>query len=150
MSCCSPEVADSLTKTNIIDLQRYLLKPGTYQTELKIADVNNPQQKQVKNTLTLVIPEPTDSIYVSDIELAEYFEKSTVQTTFTKSGYEVMPIPFTYFPEKATKLNFYAEGYNTKQLGADAKFLFIYYIESAEMKEMVMGYHVFAKRKAEE
>ncbi|MHB8259882.1 MAG: GWxTD domain-containing protein [Bacteroidia bacterium] len=147
----SPELTDTLAKTNFKDLQRYLLNAGTYQTEITISDANNPQQKPEKSTLTVVIPTPTDSIYVSDIELVDYFEKSTAQTTFTKSGYEVVPIPFTYFPEKVTTLSFYAEGYNTlKQLGADSKFLFIYYIESAEMKEMVMGYHVFAKRKSEE
>jgi GWxTD domain-containing protein len=147
----SPEVLDTNYKSDIIDLQRYLLKPGTYQAEIKITDAYNAKQEPVKSTLTVIIPQATDSIFVSDIELAEPFLKSTEQTSFSKSGYEVVPIPFTYFPEKVTKLSFYAEGYNTlKQLGADSKFLLVYYIESAEMKEIVTGYHTFIKHKSEE
>ncbi len=147
----SPEVLDTNFKSDIIDLQRYLLKPGTYQAEIKIADINDSRQEPIQNILTIIIPQSTDSIYISDIELAESFQKSTEQTSYTKSGYEVVPIPFTYIPEKVTKLNFYAEGYNTlKQLGNDSKFLFIYYIESAEMKEIVTGYRTFIKHKSEE
>ena len=147
----SPEILDTTNKPNFIDLQRYPLKPGIYQAEIKIADVNGKSLEPIKSLLTLTIPEPTDSIYISDIELAESVKKSVEQTTVTKSGYDMVPYPLTYFPEQVNKLNFYIEGYNTlKQLGADAKFLYTYYIESAEMKEIITGYHNFSKHKSEE
>jgi GWxTD domain-containing protein len=147
----SPEMPDTSDKPNFLDAQRYVLKPGTYLAEIKIGDVNNPKQEPVKSTMTIVIPPATDSIYVSDIELVESFQKTTAQTPFTKNGYEIIPYPLTYFNDRVNKLSFYVEGYNTlKQLGADSKFLFIYYIEAAEMKEVVTDYHTFTKHKSEE
>jgi GWxTD domain-containing protein len=147
----SPEILDLSNKPNFIDLQRYSLKAGTYQAEIKILDVNDKNIEPVKSLQTITIPEQTDSIYISDIELAESIQKSVAQTSITKSGYDIVPYPLTYFPEQMNKLNFYIEGYNTlKQLGADSKFLFTYYIESAEMKEIVSGYHNFLKHKSEE
>ena len=147
----SPEVADTIDKPNFLDAQRYSLKPGTYLAEIRIGDVNNPKQEPVKSSMVIVIPAAMDSIYISDIELAESFQKTNEQTPFTKSGYNIYPYPYTYFSENANKLNFYVEGYNTiKQLGIDSKFLFVYYIEAAEMKEIVTGCHTFSKHKSEE
>lgn len=147
----SPEILDTTNKPNFIDLQRYPLKPGTYQAEIKIGDVNNAMAEPTKGVLTITIAEQTDSISISDIELAESVIKSEQPTSVTKSGYDIVPYPLTYFPEKVNKLNFYVEAYHTlKQLGTDSKFLFTYYIESAEMKEILVGYHTFSKHKSEE
>jgi GWxTD domain-containing protein len=147
----SPEIIDTTNKPNFIDLQRYPLKSGTYQVEIKISDVNNIKVEPTKGLLTIIVANPTDSTRISDIELAESATKSELPTSITKSGYDIVPYPLTYFPEKMDKLNFYVEAYNTlKQLGVDSKFLFTYYIESAEMKEIVTGYHTFTKHKSEE
>ena len=147
----SPEVPDTFNKPNFLDVQRFFLKPGSYQAEIKISDVNNPKQEPVRSNMVVVMDQPTDSIGISDIELAESFERTIEKSTFSKSGFDVYPYPYTYFPEQITKLNFYIEGYNTlKQLGADSKFLFVYYIESAEMKEVITGYHTFSKHKSED
>jgi len=147
----SPEILDTLNKPNFIDLQRYVLKPGTYQAEIKISDANNPKEEPTKGKLTIVIAEQNDSLKISDIELAESVTKSVQPSVVTKSGYDIVPYPLTHFPEKVNKLNFYVEAYNTlKQLGADSKFLFTYYIEAAEMKEIITGFHTFAKHKSEE
>ncbi len=147
----SPEILDTSNKPNFIDLQRYALKPGTYQAEIKIADVNDTKTVPTKGNLTIVIAEQSDSLLISDIELAESVIKSEQPSSVTKSGYDIIPYPLTHFPEKVNKLSFYIETYNTlKQLGVDSKFLFTYYIESAEMKEIVTGYHTFVKHKSEE
>jgi GWxTD domain-containing protein len=147
----SPEILDTTNKPNFVDLQRYPLKPGTYQAEIKISDVNNTKAEPTKGKLTIVIAEQNDSLRISDIELAESVTKAEQPTSVTKSGYDIVPYPLAHFPEKINRLNFYVEVYNSlKQLGADSKFLFTYYIESAEMKEIVTGFHTFSKHKAEE
>ncbi|HKC68135.1 MAG TPA: GWxTD domain-containing protein [Bacteroidia bacterium] len=147
----SPEILDTTRKPNFIDLQRYALKPGTYQAEIKIADVNNDKAEPTKGTLTVVIAELNDSLRFSDIELAESVIKSDQPSSITKSGYDITPYPLTHFPEKVDRLNFYIEAYNTaKQLGADSKFLFTYYIETAELKEVVTGFYTFVKQKSAE
>jgi len=147
----SPEIMDTAHKPNFIDLQRYTLKPGTYQAEIKIADINNAKEEPTKGNLTIVIAEQSDSLLISDIEMAESVIKSEQPSSITKSGYDIVPYPLTHFPEKVNKLSFYIEIYNAlKQLGADSKFLFTYYIESAGTKEIMVGYHTFNKHKSEE
>ena len=147
----SPEILDTAHKPNFVDLQRYPLKPGTYQAEIKISDANNAKEEPTKGKLTIIIAEQNDSLHISDIELAESVTKAELPTSVTKSGYDIVPYPLAHFPEKVNRLNFYVEIYNSlKQLGADSKFLFTYYIESAEMKEIVTGYHTFSKHKSEE
>jgi len=146
----SPEIIDTTSKPNFIDLQRYQLKPGTYQVEIKIADANTNKQEPLTK-LTIIIPEETEDIRISDIELGESVTKSTAKTAITKSGYDIIPYPLTSFSEDANKLIFYVEGYNTlNNLGKDAKFLFNYYIESAETKVALAGYANFTKQIAKE
>ena len=147
----SPEILDTAHKPNFIDLQRYTLKPGNYQVEIKISDANNTKEEPTKGLITLVVAEPTDNVSISDIELAESVTKAEQVSTVTKSGYDIVPYPLAHFPEKVNNLNFYVEAYNTlKQFGAESKFLFTYYIESAEMKEIITGFHTFVKHKSEE
>ncbi|MEO8759864.1 MAG: GWxTD domain-containing protein [Bacteroidia bacterium] len=146
----SPEILDTNNKPNFIDLQRYSLKPGTYQAEIKIADANDSKQAPT-TTLTIVIPEQTNDVSISDIELAESVKKATLKNAVTKNGYDIVPYPLTSFSEDDSKLIFYVEGYNTlKNLGADAKFLFNYYIEAAETKVALAGFSVFTKQIAKE
>ncbi len=146
----SPEIVDTTHKPDFIDLQRYQLKPGTYQIEIKLADANN-DKTEPATALTIIIPEQTTNINISDIELAESFQKSIKPTAVTKSGYDIIPYPFTSFPEKINKLNFYVEGYNTsKELGAESKFLYSYYIEAAETKVTMNGYSNFSKQTTKE
>jgi GWxTD domain-containing protein len=146
----SPEIPDTNNRPNFIDLQRYPLKPGTYQVEIKIADASSSQQEPPA-TLTIVIPEQKIDISISDVELAESVKKSVTATSITKNGYDIVPYPYTSFSEKETKLSFYIEGYNTlKNLGADSKFLYSYYIESAETNVALAGYATFSKQTAKE
>src|ERR1700744_1897816 len=83
----SPEILDTNNKPNFIDLQRYQLKLGTYQAEIKIADANDNKQEPVTK-IDIVIAEPGDSIRLSDIELGESVKKATAKTSITKSGYD--------------------------------------------------------------
>ena len=147
----SPETADTNNKPNFIDLQRYKLGPGTYQAEIKIVDANDTKQTEPSAKLTIVIPEQTDDISISDIELVESFQKSEAKTAISKSGYDIVPYPLTSFSENVDKLIFYVEGYNTlKNLGADSKFLYNYYIESAETKVALDGLSTFSKQTSKE
>ena len=147
----SPQILDTLHKPDFIDLQRYPLKPGKYQAEIKISDFNRPGEEATKGSFILEINQPSDSIYISDVEFAESIEKSTQTSMITKSGYNVVPYPLTHFPEHMTRLQFYVEVYNTlKQLGKDAKYLFTYYLETDETKEILTAYHTFQKQNAAE
>lgn len=146
----SPEILDTSNKPSFIDLQRYWLKPGTYTMELQVSDKNTLKQPAVSISETITVPEETGKIYISDVELAESFAKTTEAGNISKNGYDIVPYPLTHFPESMSAISFYAEIYNTIGQLKDDKFLLEYYIESAEMKEMISGFHTFSKQKPAE
>jgi len=148
----SPEIIDTSNKPNFIDLQRYSLKAGAYTMQVKISDFNKPAIEAISASQIIKIKEPAaDSIAISDIELLESFAKTEHPGIITKSGYDVIPYVLRYYPETMNKLAFYAEGYNALQkLGADSRFVFVYFIEGAETKEKVTGFHTFSKQKSAE
>jgi GWxTD domain-containing protein len=149
----SPEILDTANKPNFINVQRYGLSAGEYTLKIKIKDANNPDTAVIiKASQTVLINQPTaDSAAVSNIELLESFGKSAAPSIFTKSGYDVTPYVWRYYPENVNKLSFYAEGYNAKKkLGADSRFVFVYFIEGAETKEKLKDFHTFLKQKSED
>ncbi|MBS1647011.1 MAG: GWxTD domain-containing protein [Bacteroidetes bacterium] len=146
----SPESKDTAQKPNFIDVQRYPLDSGTYIAEIKISDANS-AEAPLSSTLSVVIAPQTNDISLSDIELAESCTRTVSKNNTSKSGYDIVPYPFTSYNENATRLIFYAEGYNAlKTLGAEAKFLYNYYIEAAETKESLHNYAEFSKQTAKD
>ncbi|HNW55412.1 MAG TPA: GWxTD domain-containing protein, partial [Bacteroidales bacterium] len=62
-------------------------------------------------------------------------------TALSKSGFDLVPYTYTFFPENETKMTFYSELYNMDRVtGADKKFLLSYYIESFEHNVMLSSY----------
>lgn len=145
------EGSDSAKRPDFIDVRRYMLEPGEYRMEVKIGDANKPIAEATKGSQPVVIKKLSgDSVTVSDIELLTSFEKAKGTGSLTKSGYDVVPYVLRYYPESLNKLAFYAETYNASQkLGADSRFVYVYYIEGAESKEKVSGLHTFLKQKSE-
>ncbi|MGZ3863858.1 MAG: GWxTD domain-containing protein [Bacteroidia bacterium] len=141
---------DTARRPDFIDVRRYMLEPGEYRMEVKIGDANRPVSEATKGTQMVAIKKVSpDSISVSDIELLTTFEKAKNPGTLTKSGYDVVPYVLRYYPETLNKLAFYTETYNAhRQLGADSRFVYVYYVEGAETKEKVAGLHTFLKQKS--
>ncbi|MCF8297214.1 MAG: GWxTD domain-containing protein [Saprospiraceae bacterium] len=142
----SPEVEDtSNINFSFIDQQRFSLPNGTYNFEIKIVDINN-NTKPFESIESVYIYFPSDKISISDIELIESFKKSSEQNILTKSGYDLIPYIFNYYPEKISKLTFYAEIYNTEKImGEKEKFLITYYIESFETANYIAGLRKYKK-----
>lgn len=137
----SSEIADTLnTDLYFIDQQRFAIPNGTYEFEIQLADKNKsvPAMPYKQN---ITIDFPADKPSFSDIQLVKSFTRASAQATLTKSGFDLVPYTYTFYPENENKMVFYSELYNTaKSIGQDQKFLLSYFIESFESNVKLTSY----------
>ena len=137
----SAEIDDTLAMDfQFIDQQRFAIPNGTYDFEIQLADKNK-TVAAVPYNQNITIDFPTDRPSFSGVELVKTFTKAEATTTLTKSGYDLVPYTFTFYPENESKLIFYCELYNTTRLlGQDQKFIVNYYLESYESNVKLSTY----------
>jgi GWxTD domain-containing protein len=139
----SEEIADtSLTNfPNFLAQQRYALKNGEYDMEFIIADLNR-EAKPFITTDPIVIDFPVENPVVSGIELISGYKKADTPGQLTKSGVDLYPYVFNFFPETVEDIMFYCELYNTdKAFGEGEKFVYNYYIESFETNNILTEFN---------
>ena len=95
----------------------------------------------------LAIDFPKEKPSISGIELVKSYTKAAATSELTKSGYDLVPYTYTFYPEIESKMTFYAELYNMDKAGQDDKFLLSYYIESFE-SNMKLGQYARVKKEA--
>ena len=145
----SPEVDDTtLIDFSFLDQQRFSLPNGIYDFEIQIKDINS-TKPPFKTTQTVELDFAADKIAISGIELVESFEKSVNPSILTKSGYDIVPFVYNFFPDRINTMRFYAEIYNTQKVfGDDGKFLVNYFIESYENGKRLTDYVSFKRESA--
>ena len=125
---------------NFLSQQRYLLPNGDYNMEFSISDMNV-KMDPYTTADPILIDFPTDKASISGIELISEFKKAETPGILTKSGYDIYPYIFNFYPENEEKLNFYCEFYNTdKDFGEGGKFAYTYHIQSFETKSIIEDY----------
>lgn len=133
----SPEVTDT-NNVNFafIDQQRFLLPNGLYDVDIQIKDLND-KAIPFKANETIEINYPKETVNVSGIELIDTYTKTDNPGVLTKSGYDLVPYILNYYPEKVSKLTYYAEVYNTDVVfGADEKYLLSTFVEIYETGQL--------------
>ena len=110
----SAEIEDT-TKTNFnfVDQQRIPIPNGTYDFEIQLADKNK-EVAPVPYDQSIVIDFPADKGSFSSIELVKSYKKTETASTLTKSGFDLVPYTYTFFPENESKMTFYCELYHMK------------------------------------
>ena len=131
---------------NFVDLKKVSLINGDYDVELKITDKNRSDKSYVSTQHITVNYQP-EKINISDIEFVESFSVSTKAGTFTKSGYDIVPLVFNFFPKTMTSLKFYAEIYYTKEVLGDDDFLITYQISGHQNKNIINNLVSYSKQK---
>ncbi len=129
----SAEMDDTThTDFHFVDQQRIALANGAYDFEIQLSDKNRSTPAMPYNQ-TITIDFPTDKPSFSDVELVKSYTKSEKTTELTKSGYDLIPYAYTFYPENESKMIFYTELYHvSKMIPADQKFILTYYIETYE------------------
>jgi GWxTD domain-containing protein len=129
----SPEIDDT-TQVNyeFLDEQRFLLPNGTYDFELQISDKNKSVQP-VPYSQSVVIDFPSDKPVFSGIQLVKSYTKSDAQTVLTKSGYDLVPYVYNFYPASESRMIFYSELYNMDKVVPEGQNYFLsYFIETFE------------------
>ena len=149
-----PELIDSVA-VDFKDQKRFFVKPGVYELEIQLLDLNSKTQIPVELNKHLVIRSFDSQTTVSDIQLVDYFKKTTEKNEFSKSGYDLYPLISNYIPTEVIKLAFYFEVYNQN---STRKVLVKEYIETyygskllpkyikrsvKELKEVTPVFHAF-------
>ncbi len=141
----SPETSDSLNGKDFIDQQRIPLVAGDYVLEFTLKDLNS-TDTIVTHSEKISVDFPEDKISVSDISFSESYSTTIKQSSFSKSGYDLVPFPSDFFSENMNKLIFYSEVYNSnKSLPEGEPFLVNYFVEDADNLELAGGLRKFVK-----
>jgi len=149
----SPTLSDNKAeKVNFLDVQRIPLPNGVYQFEMQVKDLNGDARKPAyRYNDVIVLNFEEDSVFLSDIELVESYERTEERNNFVKGGVKLIPYTTNFYTEEVETMIFYTEIYNcSKALGNDQAFLLNFYIESQDSEQQLGQYAKFKKEQAKE
>lgn len=126
----SPEVNDSLTRPNFVDVHRFWLPKGNYSLEFTFDDVNDASHKTISGKQSVYVGYPNNVVSISDAELLSSFAPSNNTCPYNKCGYTMIPRVFQNYPPNVNRLSFYCEIYNTVKFIPREKFTIKYAIEA--------------------
>jgi len=134
----SPAVADtSKLDFHFIDQQRFLLPNGTYEFEVQLSD-QNAKAEVTPYTQTVTISYPKDKPTISGIELVKSYISTETESEINKSGFDLVPYVYSFYPQTENKIIFYCELYNmNKEVGEGNKYLLSYFVETLENGQRV-------------
>lgn len=109
------DYVDSLTQISsgqkLYGMGYFAIRPGDYLLKVTLTDINSNLEQQKSHAFT-VDPINSESLIISDIELASQIRTSTERTRFYKNGYQVIPNPDQFYGTGMPMLSFYSEIYN--------------------------------------
>ena len=128
----SRETTDTTKKFDFIGVKRYWLAKGEYVVLMKIEGVNNPNGSTVSVSGKVNVGSSTDSLAISDAEMIVSYTPTQHSSMYTKSGYDLVPYVYNFYPQSIKSMNFYVELYNTMKVFAGSKFAVQYSIQNAD------------------
>jgi len=123
--------------SDFMDIRRFSLPNGTYNLELQLLDLNDPDAEEQILEQEITIDIDPSLPYVSDITFIKAYSPASTETELTKSGYDILPYVDSYFPSDVQRLAFYAEVYNAdKVFGINEKYALTYFVTNEETQEI--------------
>lgn len=108
----SPLMRDSIVE-DFYDLRRFAVKPGIYELEISLQDLNSTAPAMAGKQV-IEVKDLSSAISISDVQISEVMTPTDSLTTFAKSGYEMIPRISNYYTTEANSLPVYFELYNPK------------------------------------
>lgn len=125
----SPNITDTLNVGFFAFMDRVYILPGKYIATFEIEDSLNKSDRLIFNDSLFIDKFEKNSIFFSDIQPLEKFEKSEKVSLMNKNGFLISPYISDFYPENINTLIAYVELYNTSEvLGQGQKFAIKYYI----------------------
>lgn len=107
----SPLMRDSIVE-DFYDLKRFVLTPGTYTLSLVLKDLNSAHDA-LETSQIFTVEDLSQSIAISDIQIAEVATLGDPSSIFYKSGYDILPRLSTFYPQELNFIPAYFEIYNS-------------------------------------
>lgn len=98
----------------LLDVKRLFVPNGAYQLEITFQDIYDPNNAD-SFTAPLKVEVADAKIHLSEVQLLRGFRPDESENIFTKNGYFLEPLPFSFYDRNATLLAFYAEIYHADQ-----------------------------------
>ncbi len=116
------------TPQTLLDVKRFVVPNGDYTLEVICADVNNPANKD-SYTVPVEVSVGKEKIHLAQLQLLRGFKADNSESSFSKNGYFLEPLPFSFYDKNAVRLAFYTEVYHSiKNVSAEG-YLVRYFIE---------------------
>ncbi|MBL0317571.1 MAG: hypothetical protein IPP69_18145 [Flavobacteriales bacterium] len=74
-----------------MSLERFMLPQGVYDLEVEIRDLGNPTKSPESLYQKIEINNPSTGAFISDIEFVTAYRQATEVSSFSKSGYDILP-----------------------------------------------------------
>jgi GWxTD domain-containing protein len=147
----SPEVSDTLTKPDFIDVHRFWIPKGNYSLVFTLNDPNDASQKTITGKQLVHVGYRSDTVSLSDAEFLNSFTPSNTPSAYNKCGFDMIPYVFADYPQSMKKLCFYCEIYNTVKFIPGQKFTIKYSIEDdgGYSLDMVSNFAASSQRDAD-
>ncbi len=133
---------------SMLDQKRIPLVNGLYSLEASLNDLNDEANHQTI-VEPLIVDFPEEKVGISDLELVESISKTESESPYTKSGLEVVPYAFNFFPGHLNNLQFYAEIYNSNKHIEGDGFLVTYAIHKKDKQVVFDNFNRFRKHAPE-
>jgi GWxTD domain-containing protein len=105
----SPVMKDSIIE-DFFEIKRFALHPGNYDLEISFEDLNS-KNNPVFGKKQIKIKDVKGSFSFSDIQVSEVMIPTSQESTFSKSGYDMLPRISNYFPSLSNSIPVYFEMY---------------------------------------
>lgn len=141
---------DSLAfKKNLTYLQRMEAVEGKLKLQVILNDLND-TLKPIETGALIDVHFPADSTIISSVMAVENISPTKTPNKLSKSGYDLTPSVFNFFPTNVNKFNFYAEIYPGSQIKKNQSYLLIYYLKNHESNRLLTNYKSYKRMKASE
>jgi GWxTD domain-containing protein len=132
---------------DIIDLQRFSLKNGSYKITIEITDLN--KKDNVEKHSEKIDISYTNNLEISDIEFLDSYWKDEKSSELSKSGIAMIPLVSNYFSPEFNKIAYYFEIYGIdKIIDTSQAFLLTQSIRIAENGEIAGQFNKLKKQKS--
>lgn len=112
----------------LLDVKRLAVPNGEYTLEVSVQDLNVENNKDFFSSPVKVNTQ-TDQIRLSELQLLRTFRRDNSDSPFSKNGFYLEPLPFSFYDRSATVLAFYAEIYYSASLIKDPEYMVRYFVE---------------------
>ena len=112
------DTSELIDSGQMVDVLRYLMKPGLYEFSFYIEDLNDSTNTYAKAIQAKIEIYPEIDIGLSDIQFASSIKQAKMDknNVFWKSGLEIVPNPGAIYGARTPVLFYYLESYNLKRL----------------------------------